>query len=190
MKIADLVHQNRSYRRFDEATPIPHGLLEELVELARICPSTANRQPLKFIIADTPEKMEAVFPTLAWAAYIKEWDGPEAGERPTAYIIILTDTAVFRDAGVDPGICAQTMLLAATEQGFGGCMIANVKKEALKKSLGLSEELEVSLVIALGKPAEEVILEETGKDGSIRYYRDESGRHHVPKRPLGEILLD
>ncbi|WP_198003745.1 hypothetical protein [Methanococcoides burtonii] len=46
------------------------------------------------------------------------------------------------------------------------------------------------LVLAMGIPAEEIVLEETGKEKDIRYWRDENGRHHVPKRGLDEIIVE
>ena len=190
MKIEELVLKNRSYRRFDESDPIPSALLVELVDLTRRCPSTANRQPMKFMTISASSEREAIFPHLRWAAYIKEWDGPAPGERPTGYIVFLDDTSISQSAGVDPGVCGQTMLLRAVEAGFGGCMIANLNKEGLRQVLNIPETMEILLVIAFGRPAEEVLLEDTDESGSIRYYRDKTDRHHVPKRPLNEILIN
>lgn len=189
MPLKQLVNKNRSIRIFDESRPVSPELLRDLVDTARICPSTANRQSLKYRIVTTPEEREKLYPSLAWAGYLKEWDGPEEGERPTGYIVILNDDTIAKDSGLDAGICAQTMLLAATEAGFGGCMIGALKRDEIRAGFSLPETLQILLVIALGVPAEEVVLEETGAEGSIRYYRDAQGRHHVPKRPLSEVLI-
>lgn len=189
MELSQLVRKNRSYRRFKEADPIPEKLMTDMVDLGRICPSGANRQPLKYMIVSDRETRDKVFPLLSWAAYLKDWKGPVEGERPTGYVIILGDTEISQTPSVDLGISAQTMLLKAAEEGYGGCMIASVKKDSLRELLEISPGLEVLLVIALGKPGEEVILEENDPDGSIFYYRDSEDRHHVPKRPLKEVLL-
>ena len=45
------------------------------------------------------------------------------------------------------------------------------------------------LVIALGKPAETIILTEVGEDGNTAYYRDENDVHYVPKRKLEDIII-
>jgi nitroreductase len=132
---------------------------------------------------------QKIFPCLAWAAYLKDWGGPAEGERPSAYIIILGDTEIAKDFNLDPGIAAQTIMLGATERGFGGCMIASIRRETLREVLGIPERYQILLVLALGKPKEKVVLEPVGPDGDIRYYRDSEGMHHVPKRSLDEIIL-
>ncbi len=187
--LKDLVLKNRSYRRFDQGRSIPEETLRDLVDLARLCPSGANKQPLKYITSNSAEKNSRIFSTLAWAGYLKDWEGPAEGERPSAYIVILGDKDISAIFGCDHGIAAQTILLGASEKGLGGCMLGSVQRENLRELLNIPERYEILLVIALGKPAETVILEETGAPGGIEYYRDSEDAHHVPKRRLEEIIL-
>jgi nitroreductase len=187
--LRDLVLRNRSYRRFRENQPVSVDTLRDLVDLARCSASGANLQPLKYMLSADPERNERIFPHLAWAGYLEDWPGPAEGERPAAYIVILGDTRIRAGFGCDHGIAAQSILLGAVEKGLGGCMIGSVQREALRRALAIAPELEVLLVIALGVPAETVVLEDLGPDGSIRYWRDAEGVHHVPKRALGEIVL-
>jgi nitroreductase len=187
--IADLVKANRSYRRFQQDKPLAHEALRQFVELARLVPSAQNLQPLRYILSSTPEKNSLIFPSLAWAGYLKEWPGPAEGERPVAYIIILGDKEIPQSLGCDQGIAAQTILLAAVEMGLRGCMIANIQREKLRAALGITERYQILLVVALGYPNETVVIEEV-KGGEIRYWRDEKSVHHVPKRSLAEIILD
>lgn len=186
--LRDLVVQNRSYRRFDQSHNIDLGLLEQLVELCRFCPSGRNLQPLKFMIINTPEWCNNLFPNLAWAGYLKDWDGPVEGERPSAYIVVLEDQRLSTASQWDQGIVAQTILLGAVEKGLGGCIIASVKKENLHKLLNLPEYLKVVLVIALGKPVEKVVIDDIDDSGSVIYWRDSEQVHHVPKRKLSELI--
>ncbi|HCU68697.1 MAG TPA: nitroreductase [Desulfomicrobium sp.] len=188
--LKDIVTASRSYRRFDNGVAIPMRTLEELVELARLCPSAANRQPLRFILCTAPADNEAVFGCLKWAAYLKDWDGPAPSERPTAYIIVVNTAKDWDMARIDLGIMAQTMLLGAVENGLGGCMLGAIDRDRLRAHLGLAPELEISLVLALGKPVEDVQVVDVPADGSIRYWRDETGRHYVPKRPVVELILE
>jgi len=186
----DLVQKNRSYRRFHPDTIFSAAQLRGLVELARLSASAANKQPLKYFLSWTPERNELIFPTLKWAGYLKDWAGPAETERPSAYIVVLGDTTISKSFGYDCGIAAQTILLGATVAGFGGCMLGSVKREQLRSALSIPETLEILLVIALGVPAETVTIEDTDSDGSIKYWRDGKDVHHVPKRPLAEIVLD
>jgi len=187
--LRELVLGNRSYRRFVESDRIDESVLREFVDLARQCPSAGNLQPLKYMIFTDPESTARVFPTLAWAGYLTEWVGPSQGERPAAYIIILGDTEIRKEFGCDHGIAAQTICLAAAERGLGACMIGAIDRKALREALKLPDRYELLLVIAIGKPAEKVVLEDIGADGSIKYYRDSEGIHHVPKRTLEEVIL-
>lgn len=189
MELRELVLKTRSYRRFYEDVPVPRETLRELVDLARQTASAANRQPLKYWLSWEREMNQRIFPCLAWAAYLKDWGGPAEGERPSAYIIILGDTEIAKDFNLDPGIAAQTIMLGATERGFGWCMIASIRKEMLREALNIPERHQILLVLALGKPKEKVVLEPVGPAGDIKYYRDREGVHHVPKRSLDEVIL-
>jgi len=187
--IKDLILKNRSYRQFYQEATIELETLRELVDLARLSPSAANRQALKYILSCHPEKNALIFPHLAWARYLKDWPGPSEGERPSAYIIVLEDTEIKQSFGCDHGIVAQSILLGAAEKGLGGCMIAGVQKQKLSKALGIPPRYEIILVLALGKPREKVVVETVGADGDIKYWRDSEGVHHVPKRSLDDIII-
>ncbi len=187
--IKTLILRNRSYRRFDESRRISRDELLEMIDAARVSGSARNAQSLKYFLSCDRETNERIFPCLAWAGYLKDWPGPAKGERPSAYIVQLHDTNLGEDYFCDDGIAAQSILLTAVEKGLGGCIIGSVKKEALAGILGLSPHLKIIQVIALGKPAEKVVLEPV-KNGDIRYWRDDEGVHHVPKRSLEELVIN
>jgi nitroreductase len=187
--LRDLVVRNRSYRRFYQEEEVERETLRELVDLARLSASGANRQPLKYLLAHDPARNAQIFACLAWAGYLKDWAGPEEGERPAAYIVIVGDTEISGSFGVDHGIAAQSILLGATERGLGGCIIASIRKERLRAALEIDPRYEILLVLALGRPKEVVVLERLGPDGNIRYWRDQGAVHHVPKRPLEDIII-
>lgn len=184
----DLIRSNRSYRRFDQNAPVSMQTLRELINLARLSASGANRQPLKYMISCDRETNDLIFPETAWAAYLEEWSGPIEGERPAAYIVILGDTEITENFGCDHGIAAQSIMLGATEKGLGGCIIGSINREGLRKVLDIPEKLEILLILALGKPAETVLIEEVDSEGDIKYWRDEGGIHHVPKRSLEDLI--
>jgi nitroreductase len=193
--LAATVRECRSYRRFDEAAPISRDLMLAFVDLARRCASAGNRQPLRYhVVSDSPE-LDMVFPRLRWAADLKDWDGPVAGERPTGYIVVAATEPMAPIARTDAGIAAQTIMLAATQAGFGGCMLASVEPDLLDVlgvrcvEDGREVGLQMLLVLALGKPAEKVVLEPVAREHGTTYWRDADGTHHVPKRSLAEVLV-
>lgn len=187
--IKDLVTKSRSYRRFFQEFAIDRQTLVGLVELARLSPTGRNAQPLKFILSNEKEKNAVIFKHLGWAGYLKDWGGPAEGERPAGYIIILGDKEISPTFGIDHGIAAQTMLLGATERGLGGCIIATVQRVSLQQALAIPEKYEILIVLALGKPKENVILDPLGADGDIKYWREPDGTHHVPKRALEDLIV-
>jgi nitroreductase len=187
--ISDLVKANRSCRRFYEDHQVDLKTLEELVDLARLSASGGNLQPLKYILACAPQMNAEICLCLAWAGYLKDWPGPEQGERPTGYIVILGDTTISQDFGCDHGIAGQSILLGAREKGLAGCMLGSINRKTLRGNLNIESHLKILLVLAIGKPKEEVVIETVGSDGNIRYWRDAETVHHVPKRPLQEIIV-
>ncbi len=187
--IKDLIYANRSYRRFHQDVPIQPATLRDLVDLARHSASGANLQSLKYILSAAARTNELIFKRLAWAAALKDWPGPEPGERPSAYIVLLGDTSIHNDFFCDHGIACQSMLLGAVEQGLGGCILGAVNREGLRSDLQIQDHLTILLVLALGKPKEQVQLEYIQSGGDTAYWRDEAGVHHVPKRPLEEIII-
>lgn len=187
--ITDLIAANRSCRRFDENHALDLNTLEELVDLARLSASGANLQPLKYILTCRPELNAEIFRCLGWAAYLKDWAGPQPGERPAAYIVILGDSNISKDFGVDHGIAAQSILLGARDKGLAGCMIGSINRKDLRAILNVQSHLKILLALAIGKPKEKIVIETVGPDGDIRYWRDEQAVHHVPKRSLSEIIV-
>jgi nitroreductase len=188
--LKDLVKENRTCRRFYQDVPVTKETLRELVDLARYSASGSNIQPLRYVLSCDPERNRLIFPLLGFAGQLKDWPGPSEGERPTAYIVILGDTQVNKAFfEVDAGLATQSILLGAREKGLGGCMHKSVKRDEMRKILGISERFEILYVLSLGKPKEKVFVEEVGNDGKTGYWRDSEGGHHVPKRRLDDIII-
>ncbi|HIZ85758.1 MAG TPA: nitroreductase family protein [Candidatus Coprenecus stercoravium] len=188
MDVREALLKSRSYRRFHQDIRIPEKDLLVIADAARLSPSGRNIQALKFYLSNKEDINNLIFPTLAWAGYLTDWAGPAEGERPSAYIIQLLDTGIAAGTLCEEGITAQSMLLQAVELGYGGCIIGAVKRDVLRKSLGLPDRLRILNVIALGKPAEKIVLEDM-RDGQFKYWRDADGTHHVPKRSIEELVI-
>lgn len=188
--LKELIYSCRTYRRFYEDIRISGEELMDLVDLGRMTAFSANAQSMKFAIYHTREDADKIFQNLIWAAALSDWDGPAEGERPSAYIVILSDLTMGPKRAIESGITAQTMMLGAVEMGYGGCMLGSIQRAKLVEALGIDQErYSIELVLALGKPKEEVRTVPVGEDGSTTYYRDENQVHYVPKRRLEDVLF-
>jgi nitroreductase len=188
--LKELILKNRSYRRFYQSERISRSQLEDWIDLARCSASARNAQSLKYILSTEESLNSEIFEQLAWAGYLSYWHGPEEGERPSAYIVMLHDSFISGNYLCDDGIAAQSILLGATEAGFGGCIIHYVNRNKLKEILKLNDQFEIIHVLALGKPKETVVLDEVKGGNDIKYWRDENQVHHVPKRSINEIIIE
>ena len=185
-KITELIRENRSIRRFSQdVIPTEKDLLE-MIDSARLSPSAGNLQRLLFTPVVENTSCDAVFETLAFAAYFGKWR-PSESEKPTAYVIIWAQNEPDTNLAIDVGIAAQSILLTARERGFGGCIFRSINKPALVAALGKGHLVPV-LVIALGKPGETVKITDS-VDGNVKYYRDKNDVHCVPKKSLDDLIV-
>ena len=190
MTLSELARKARSTRRFREDGAVSRDALERLVDLGRLAACEGNRQALKYLLSHREETNRRIFDLLGWAACLPDWPGPGPGERPAAYIVVLGDLEIAAGFGYDPGLAGQSILLGAAEAGLGGCIVGTVDRGRLRRRFGIPERYEILFVIALGEPGEAVEIEAVGGDGDTRYWRDEEGVHHVPKRRLADVIVD
>jgi nitroreductase len=182
----DLILKNRSARKYYQDVAVSRETLTELVDLARLSASGGNRQLLKYYLSCEPEKNAIIY------SHIGLGGNPPEGERPSAYIIILSDNGLgeYRTGEVDHGIAAQSILLGATERGLGGCIIGMVHRKELRKALNIPERYDVLLVLTLGKPKGTAVIEDLAAyPEKQRGWWDEQGRWHIPKRKLTDIII-
>ncbi|MFC2157854.1 nitroreductase family protein [Acidobacteriota bacterium] len=186
MKIYDTIKSRRTIRQF-RADTVPRKLLERMVNAARLAPSAANRQPLEFLVVDDKEIVTLIFPHIKWAAYIAPNGNPRPGNEPTAYILTMVNTDI-RQSGFewDAGAAIENMILTAQEEGVGSCWILSFDKEAAGRIVGLPDKYKIDSILALGYPNEDPAVEDL--TDSVKYWKDKSGRLHVPKRTLESVI--
>ncbi len=188
MAEADIFHRRRTIRRF-EPKPVPKEAIEWLIDCARLAPSAANLQPLRFIATVDDKVIGSALPFLRWAGYVRPRRDPVPGAYPKAMVVVCHDREVSDSHFLcyDVGSAVQTILLAGVSRGLGGCWIGAIEEAGLRDVFKVSENWKIHCVVALGYPAEDPVVEEA-KGGEIRYFLDDSDRLHVPKRPLSEVL--
>jgi len=156
--IRNLIMKNRSYRRFDASVKISREQIEQWIELARFSASGQNMQPLKYVVCTDEKINRKIFSTLGWAGYLSTWPGPAENEQPVAYVAVLLDKSLAENYYCDDGIAIQSILLGAVEDGYGGCIIGSVNKSKVARIFHLPGEFDILCIVALGKPAETVVL--------------------------------
>lgn len=190
--IKDIVLRNRSYRGFNQNRKIGKEELLDMVDCARLTASSVNMQPFKYYIAWESEEVAHIQTLTKWARGLPELRLPHPGMCPTGFVVILQDMQINNNLQrfqKDCGIAAQTILLRATEMGLGGCMIGNFPAGDLRKTLDLPVDLAPLLVVAIGEPAETVVIREVESGESVNYYRDAEDVHYVPKRKLEDVVI-
>ena len=136
--VKELVLNNRSCRGYDQKYHFTRKEMEEYIDCARLCPSSGNVQPLKYYIAYEETYVTEIQKLTHWAGSLPKEELPHKGKEPTGFVVICQDMSVNSNLNrfqKDVGIVAQTMLLLATEQGLGGCMIGDFQDEKLKNTI-------------------------------------------------------
>jgi nitroreductase len=186
LSLYDLVVSRRTIRQF-KPVPVARPILEKIVNAGRLAPSAGNMQPLEFGVVDNAETRGRIFPCLRWAGYIAPEGNPKRGQEPMAYIFPIINLSV-REKGYenDVGAAVENLILTAWEEGVGTCWLISVERGKAAAILNIPEGYRVDSVIALGYPAESPVVE-VFRD-SVKYWKDDEGVLHVPKRRLEDVL--
>ena len=187
MSVYEIVQTRRTIRRFLQKR-VPLITLRKIVDSGRMGPSAMNLQPWEFIIVDSLDLVPKLFEHTNWAGYLPREQGrPPEGFEPVAYIVVLNNKRfTSKWTGHDIGAAVENMILVAQEAGVGACWIGSVKRPPVMNLLAIPEEFEIDSVLALGYPAEEPKAFDL--DDSVKYFRDDEGRLHVPKRTMESVV--
>jgi len=187
LNVYEAAVSRRTIRRFLQK-PIPMEVLKKLLNAARLAPSGGNVQPCEYVLVTEKDLLEKVFNTLKWAMYLAAGT-PREGEKPVAYVVVLVNRRKRAEGGeVDCAAAIENMVLTAWEEGIGACWMASIDREKLREILAIPDYCKVCFVVALGYKAEEPVVEDM-RDNDVKYWRDENGVLHVPKRRLEDIVF-
>ncbi len=187
MELQTLIRARRTIRRFEQKT-LSKEQLYRYIDAARLAPSAANLQPLKYVLVFRPEVCEKLFPLTRWAGYLENY-APKENERPTAYIAVCADLNIRKNGyEYDAGAAAEHIILSALSDGVGACWMGAIDYEKISALLGLDENLKLLSVIALGYSKESPSATKM-EDGNVEYFIGEDGTLKVPKRSLDEVII-
>lgn len=187
MSIYELIKNRRTIRTF-KSTPIEHEKLLQIADCARLAPTAANLQPLKFAIITDENIRKAMFPHIKYAGYVPDWN-PEFKETSPAFIAILNDSSIKpgEKAECDCGAAIMSMCLAAEDMGISSCWLGAIDRGKIREILELEEKYDIMYLLALGYKNQSG--ETFDMTDSVKYYFDEDNNVHVPKRTLDEVVI-
>ena len=189
MELMELLKTRRTYRRFDESRAIPQEVLDDILNAQRYASSAANAQALRYLVVQTPELVNKVFPLTRWAGMLPpELGVPKEGERPVLFILVLYPADnPSQYIPTDAGLAISNMTLAAWGHGVGSCVLANIDRDALRDLLDIDPAYTIHTAVAFGYPTHTSTIVDP-VEGKLAYYLDEHKDYCVPKRPLSETV--
>ena len=145
-----LCEQRYSCRAYSDRK-VERDTVLTILDIVRLAPSACNRQPWKFLVADSDEQRAAIL-----SSYDREWirTAPE-------FIVAcgIHDEAWHRGCDgkdhtdVDVSIAVEHICLAATALDLGTCWVCNFDPAPIRKAFNIPDHLEPVAIIPIGYPA-------------------------------------
>lgn len=172
MEFFECVMGRRSCRRFKQ-DPVSREDLDRMIDAGRYAPTGYNKQPIKFALITSPEKVAQAFKFTGWLT-----GRPSEDEKPAAYVVILCDTEIS-DSDSAVSCATYAVMLAAHALGYGSCWHGCAGNEEVKAFLGLPDNLDPRLIVSLGRRAEEAVVHDPSTDWKVR--KADDGKIHLGK---------
>ena len=187
MDLEEVIYKRRTIRRFKQ-DPIPLETLKKLIDYARVAPVGSNIQALEYVIVNGEEMAEIMFSLVRFAGSLPKEQKPTIENKPMAYIIILVNTDIKKSFfEYDIGAAVENILLGAITFGLGCCWMASINGRKIRSLLEIPDNYQIVQLISMGFPDEESVTEPYSD--SFKYWKDENGKMHVPKRTLDDIIF-
>jgi len=151
MDIIEGLKTRRSIRSYQDKD-VPDNLIEEILEIARWAPSSANNQPWRFIIIKDEERKASLRGGLRDAVIPFS---KHIGEAPVVLAAWYEPSLILRRyQKSDVSNAVTYLLLAAHAKGLGTCWIGWFSENRVKKVLNLPKKAQIVGLITLGYPKE------------------------------------
>jgi len=161
------IASRRDERRY-EPGPLPEHVAERILDAGRLAGSASNRQPWLFVVPETRERVEALSRTV----YVPD-------NVLGAGLVVAVALTGKRQASFDAGRAAQSMLLAAWNEGISSCPNGLADADAAHAALGLADDETLVIVLTFGVPAR---LRDPGS------HTAEEWSSRANRRPLGDVV--
>ncbi len=158
--VMETIARRYSVRGYQDKSVEKEKILQ-IVEAARLAPSTSNVQPWRFIVVEDSTLRDALVEKGMGLVVPNRW----AKEAPVIIVICAHLDWIVHRAGakvadlqyylLDIGIAGEHMVLTATEMGLGTCWIGWFRGKAIRKILNIPKRWKVAALLTLGYPKEE-----------------------------------
>jgi nitroreductase len=159
MDVFKAIQWRRSVRDFAEKK-IETGKIEQILEAARLAPSSCNSQSWHFIVIDDPALITQIPQQVALGdqmivKWLKKAPCVIAGCYTQAILHKISRMFDHNNHLIDISIAMTHMCLAATALGIGSCFVGWFHTKKLKKLLGLPARYQIATLLVLGYPSSE-----------------------------------
>jgi nitroreductase len=175
VEFRDVLQRRRSVRTYADR-PVPREALERITNAAVVWPPSAGfSQGLRLVVVTDPETRREIAVAAAEEELAEE-GRPRWKAAAPVHIVVLTREDDYHDRYrrqdklkitggreiewpapywyVDAGAAAMTLMLAAIDEGLETGIFGVTDLDALKRILGLPDEVKFVVVVAVGYPAE------------------------------------
>ena len=135
-------------REFDSRT-VPGDVRLKVLEAARLTGSGINNQHWRFVLVEGRDRLKRLAEDSTTGSWVAQAN----------FAVIVLTNPKFGFHVLDAGRAAQDMQLAAWNFSVGSGLYTGVNLEAMRKDFGLPKELNPSVIVAFGYPANKI----TGK---------------------------
>ncbi len=183
MNITKGIEYRMSYRSFKK-DPIERKKIEEIVKAGSLAPSCFNNQPWRYVVVDTKEDLEKLYPALTGGNYwMKLAPVIVAIVSHKDFDCVIKDRVYHQ---FDTGMATGFMLLKAMEMGIHTHLVAGYSPSKARKILGIPEDMEVIALMAMGYLAEDMPEELSDNHREADEVKLEGKR--TERHPLEKIL--
>jgi nitroreductase len=148
METWDALRARRNVRSYEDRA-IPDDDLERILEAARRTPSSMNQQAWDFVVVTDRDRLHELARTWRYAAHVG------ASAATIVLVVPASEDGDERDTlQYDIGQVTMSIMLAATDLGIGSGHASVGDQDLARSILGVPEDRECAILIALGFPAD------------------------------------
>lgn len=149
--VIETIKKRRSIRNY-ASEPIPEKDLYEILSAGLYAPSGKNRQPWRFFIIKNKLKIKQISKHTIYSRFIRN-----APILILVYVMASSEYPLEKDM-LSVGTCVQNILLAATDMGYGSCVIGELFNMDLQDIFAYRKGCKLACGICIGKPKTNPII--------------------------------